>query len=557
MSTTLSFSGKNHKWNTAEDAQPVVDAILATHDLRCLALDGNTLGVEAARVIGDALAAHPEFERAHWKDLFTGRLKSEIPDALRHLFSGLVRAGAKLKELDLSHNALGPVGVEGMVDFMSSPVCYSLEEIRLDNNGLGIKGGTMLAQSLLKLVENAKAANTPLKLKVFISGRNRLENEGAEMFAKFFKAVGTLEHVAMPQNGIFHVGIAALASALSMNPNLRIINLNDNTFTPKGAKAMAEKLLTMHNLEVIDFGDCLLKTAGAKYIANAVIDIHTKLQELRMDSNEIGVNGGLAVANAMVNKDNLKVLNLDGNQFGAEGRENIVIVLQDIGRLDCLETLENDENSASEDEDTEDEEEDSGDDEEEEDNDIQELEPSGVSPLKRADAVIQPVRGSAAEFRAQPTAARLLGLGNSGPSQLVEEARRLSEGSQEEFVFHCFGLLMRAASLATSNNKQVQEAVKTTTDQLTQAIFSENPEDLSSVATNSLLIHLGLIKCEDKKFKLEWDLRGCLLTLAAIVKHPTFPDHTKNALQLFLSRPNSKIDAYVQEKHRLMTAIFQ
>ena len=38
------------------------------------------------------------------------------------------------------------------------------------------------------------------------------------------------------------------------------------------------------------------------------------------------------------------------------------------------------------------EEEDSGDDEEEEDNDIQELEPSGVSPLKRADAVIQPVR---------------------------------------------------------------------------------------------------------------------------------------------------------------------
>lgn len=40
------------------------------------------------------------------------------------------------------------------------------------------------------------------------------------------------------------------------------------------------------------------------------------LQELRLDSNEIGVNGGLAVANAMVNKENLRVLNLDGNQFG-------------------------------------------------------------------------------------------------------------------------------------------------------------------------------------------------------------------------------------------------
>lgn len=67
----------------------------------------------------------------------------------------------------------------------------------------------------------------PSSSQVFISGRNRLENEGAEMFAKFFKAVGTLEEVAMPQNGIFHVGIAALASAFSINSNLRIINLND------------------------------------------------------------------------------------------------------------------------------------------------------------------------------------------------------------------------------------------------------------------------------------------------------------------------------------------
>lgn len=41
-----------------------------------------------------------------------------------------------------------------------------MQELRLNNNGLGIKGGTMLAESLMKLVENAKAAGTPLKLKV-------------------------------------------------------------------------------------------------------------------------------------------------------------------------------------------------------------------------------------------------------------------------------------------------------------------------------------------------------------------------------------------------------
>lgn len=44
----------------------------------------------------------------------------------------------------------------------------------------------------------------------------------------------------MPQNGINHPGITALAEAFAVNPLLRVINLNDNTFTEKGAVAMAE-----------------------------------------------------------------------------------------------------------------------------------------------------------------------------------------------------------------------------------------------------------------------------------------------------------------------------
>ena len=51
--------------------------------------------------------------------------------------------------------------------------------------------------------------------------------------------MGTLEEVSMPQNGIFFEGITALAEGLSHNPNLRFLNLSDNTFTVKGAKAMA------------------------------------------------------------------------------------------------------------------------------------------------------------------------------------------------------------------------------------------------------------------------------------------------------------------------------
>lgn len=54
------------------------------------------------------------------------------------------------------------------------------------------------------------------------------------------QVIGTLEEVHMPQNGINHPGITALAQAFAINPLLRVINLNDNTFTEKGAVAMAK-----------------------------------------------------------------------------------------------------------------------------------------------------------------------------------------------------------------------------------------------------------------------------------------------------------------------------
>ncbi len=63
-------------------AQPIVDAIKAAKCLTGLVLEGNTLGVEAAKAIAKALESQPSFQRALWKDAFTGRLKDEIPKAL-------------------------------------------------------------------------------------------------------------------------------------------------------------------------------------------------------------------------------------------------------------------------------------------------------------------------------------------------------------------------------------------------------------------------------------------------------------------------------------------
>ena len=65
-----------------------------------------------------------------------------IPHLLQQsLGAAMIKAQAQLVELDLSDNAFGPNGVKGIVDLLKSKTCYTLKELRLNNNGLGTTGG--------------------------------------------------------------------------------------------------------------------------------------------------------------------------------------------------------------------------------------------------------------------------------------------------------------------------------------------------------------------------------------------------------------------------------
>lgn len=340
-------------------------------------LDGNTLGVEAAECIGKALEKHAELKRALWSNLFTGRLKSEIPLALRSMGAGIILAGAQLSVLDCSDNALGPNGMVGLIDLIKSSACYSLQELKLNNCGLGIDGGKMLAKSLLECHKSSSALGKPLRLKVFIAGRNRLENPGATALAEVFKTLQSLEEVAMPQNGIYHIGMAALSEAFQVNRNMKILNLNDNTIGPKGCAALQAAIEEMQELIEINFGDCLIKTNGAVYIGTALSDGHPNLEILNLEFNEIGVRGGRVIGVAMENKTRLKSLLLNGNKFGREFCDELVDSLKVCNKDNVLGSMSGDEGDESDDdedageseEDEDDEDEDDYEEEEEEDDD--------------------------------------------------------------------------------------------------------------------------------------------------------------------------------------------
>ena len=71
----------------------------------------------------------------------------------KHLGAAMIGAGAQLVELDLSDNAFGPNGVEGIVDLLESKTCYTLKELRLNNNGLGTTGGKVFSFYVMLLFE--------------------------------------------------------------------------------------------------------------------------------------------------------------------------------------------------------------------------------------------------------------------------------------------------------------------------------------------------------------------------------------------------------------------
>ncbi|GBM72054.1 Ran GTPase-activating protein 1 [Araneus ventricosus] len=339
----VSFVGKALTLDTEEDAAEIVKAIEDCPGLTTLQLEGNTVGIPAAKAIGKALESQPDFKRALWKDMFTRRDKTEIPQALSHLSKGIMTANAKLVVLDLSDNAFGPRGLVGLQELLESPCCYTLEELHFNNNGLGIQGAKLLSESICKCIENSRRAGTPMKLKIFVCGRNRLENDGAISVAKFLKELGTLESVAMPQNGIYSPGIKALSDAFYANSGLKVINLEDNSLTEKGAQYIAECIPSLLHLQMLNLGDCLVRTGGAIALANALEDGCPEIRNINLGFNEIDITGGLAIADAVEHKENLETLILNGNNFGEGGCEEIKDRMKELGKLKYLGSLSEDE----------------------------------------------------------------------------------------------------------------------------------------------------------------------------------------------------------------------
>jgi Ran GTPase-activating protein 1 len=229
-----------------------------------------------------------------------------------------------------------------MVPFLKTN--RSMEVFKLNNNGLGVWGGTVVAGALLERAKEIKKEGGESRLKVVVCGRNRLENGSAPHWAEAFEAHGGLEEVRLPQNGIRMEGIAALAKGLRGCPKLRHLDLQDNTATESGTRAISASIPSWPELRVLNLSDCLLGPKGGISLATALAaGNNKKLQILKLQYGEFDARAIHTLAKAIEEHlTELEVLELNGNRADPEDEciERVKDALEKHGHADALDERE-------------------------------------------------------------------------------------------------------------------------------------------------------------------------------------------------------------------------
>lgn len=325
-SSIFSIAGKGLKFDTVADLEPHIKPLLDTPDVYTeIHLGGNTYGVPACEYLADALRKQTRLSVAKLDDMFTTRLLTEIPPALKALLTALLEVKT-LQTIDLSDNAFGLNTQAPLVDFLKEHT--PLRHLYLNNNGLGPNAGVLVADAVAELADKKeKARNDKVDyevppLETILCGRNRLETGSMEAWAKAIKKhKDGLKTIKMPQDGIRKDGIPVLlGDGLRYATGIEVIDLQDNTFTITGSSTLAEILPNLTEIRELGVSDCLLSARGFIKVAKALAKgKNTKLEILRLQFNEINDKGLKELVGAVKNAlPALKKIEINGNVFEEE-----------------------------------------------------------------------------------------------------------------------------------------------------------------------------------------------------------------------------------------------
>lgn len=350
------------RFDSADDCIELAKGL--TPNLKAVCFSGNTYSEDACHCVSACLEKCPDLTYVDCSDMFTTRLKTVVPPALKSIVNALEKTS--IQTLDVSDNALGGPGTASVVKLIPKP---SFTALRINNCGIGTAGALVLTNTFRNLsgIESIKIEDVEhedlkeiledmptekfitedrseeIPLEILVIGRNRLKVDGAEALSYGLPHLKNLKEIYLASNSIPTEGLVFIINSLHHCTNLEVLDINDNGLKPEGVSALVELIKKLSSLRKLNVGDCLLEEDGSLEMLNALLENAPLLEALDMTYNEISDEGAELVIQLLKSRKNLKSLEMNGNCFSKEMLKKLNSALSEHEYPDALGTMSDNE----------------------------------------------------------------------------------------------------------------------------------------------------------------------------------------------------------------------
>uniref|UniRef100_UPI00398EF916 NACHT, LRR and PYD domains-containing protein 3-like n=1 Tax=Pristiophorus japonicus TaxID=55135 RepID=UPI00398EF916 len=239
---------------------------------------------------------------------------------------GLQRLGPvlhKCRDLRLSYNNLGDSGVKLLSPALRDPDC-KIQELGLEAVGLTDSGAEDLSSAL----------STNRSLTVLGLGFNNLGDSGVKLLSAALRDPDCkIQELGLRAVGLTDSGARDLSSALSTNRSLTVLDLSSNNLGDSGVKLLSVALrdpdCKIQELELYDVG---LTDSGAEDLASA-LSTNRSLTVLDLRSNSFTDRSYPALRRLILTCRSLEQIWLLGNQFSSTGQRHLESLQESRPRL--------------------------------------------------------------------------------------------------------------------------------------------------------------------------------------------------------------------------------
>ena len=319
---------------TKEAASSVAQALLSIPNLQLLHLNGNNLGTMGVIKIAESLQNISTLKKLQLNN-------NGVTDVAAGSIAELLSHNNCIQELALGDNCFQCKGIMKIAKALK--IVTGLTCLKINNCNITDRAAEDIANALLH--------NTSLQV-LDLSGNNL--GEGIIEITKNMRHINTLQQLSLCRNNISEAVAGDIADILTNNTDLQVLDLNDNNLdrgiikilngmqnismlqqlglsnnniTKEVASNLATVLSHNNQLQILNLNGNILETAGISKIVNS-LQSNLTLTELHFSDNNITENAADDIAAVLSHSSNLKVLNLNRNHLKATGVIAIIKALQ-------------------------------------------------------------------------------------------------------------------------------------------------------------------------------------------------------------------------------------